>query len=93
MSSIGELYIDHLIGFASEGEDPAHLWAGVAEPECLECPDHQNTQLQLSEPPPDAHPRPVTEGDVGEGVSLVVARVTPEPPLWSEHLPVPPVGA
>ncbi len=70
MSPIRKLYIHSPVRFAGEGEDPAHLGARVAQLECLERSDHQNAQLQLGKPPTNAHPGPVTKGDVGEGMGL-----------------------
>ena len=72
VSPIIKLDADPAVRLAGEWEDPAHLGAGVAQPEGLERPDHQDAQLQLSKPPADAHPGPVTEGDVGEGVGLTL---------------------
>ena len=52
----------------------------------LEDLDHQNVGLQLGKSPPNAAPRSVAEGDVTEGVSLVVGLVTSEPSLRQELL-------
>ena len=62
-----------------------HAEAVLAVPLDAEVPDdlgHEDGDLLLGEPPPDAHARAVAEGQVEEGVEALPVGL--EPPLWAE---------
>ena len=81
LSSIYESNVDGPVWSVGEGQLEVGAGAGVVEAEPLQGADGEHAQLQLREPAAHAHPRPVAEGDTGEGVCAMVARVTAQPPL------------
>ena len=82
LSSIYESNVDGPVWSVGEGQLEVGAGPGVVEAEPLQGADGEHAQLQRSlEPAAHAHPRPVAEGEAGEGVCAVVAGVTAQPPL------------
>ena len=76
LSSICESNADGPVWSVGEGQLEVGAGAGGAEAEPLQGADGEHAQLQLREPAAHAHPRPVAEGDAGEDVCAMLARVT-----------------
>ena len=81
---VSELDVDLSVRLVGDGHDQPQARPLVLQAEPLEDLDHEDGDLHLGEPPADTAPGAVAEGDVTEGVSPLVLRLTSQPSLGQE---------